>query len=71
MTRAFAAALIAFALSFGFVSFSPDRASALCKPGSPNCVSPTKRTPKFCNPCQIDSGLGSKCKRTNTCGIKK
>jgi hypothetical protein len=35
---------------------------ANCKGGGRNCVPSDPRTPKFCNPCRIDGGLGSTCK---------
>jgi hypothetical protein len=63
--------LSATLLALTAVSFAVDSASANCRPGSPNCVTAGSNRPKFCNPCKIDSGLGSQCKNTNTCGIKK
>ena len=67
MTRIISAILLALTV----MSFAADSASANCRPGSPNCVMAGGNRPKFCNPCTIDGGLGSQCKNTNTCGIKK
>ncbi len=67
MTKALSIILLALTA----VSFAVDTASANCKVGTPHCVTATGSRPKFCNPCQIDSGLGSSCKNTNTCGIQK
>ncbi len=64
-------ALTIILLALTALSFAVDTASAECKAGGKNCVTATGNRPKFCNPCQIDSGLGSSCKNATTCGIQK
>ena len=57
--------VLAAATSILFVG-STDRALALCKPGSKNCITASPTMPKPCyktaRGCQIDGGLGSECK---------
>ena len=67
MTKTIAIILLALTAA----SFAVDSASANCKVGGKNCVTSTGSHPKFCNPCQIDAGLGSSCKNAPTCGIQK
>ena len=59
----------ASALPIEHITAKPSAILVICKPGTKNCIKAGPNIPKRCNPCEIDSGLGSTCKGGGTCGI--